>query len=324
MAFLRDQSLDRYFSCSIHLLLSSVISKFRVTHHFYADDTQIYIGLDTEGCDAGLKELSNCLDAVQTWMGKTMLKLNPDKTEFILLGSSSLRQKLASFFPAKILGNDIFPSDVVKNLGVYFESDHSFTAHISNVCRSCYYHLKDFHRIRKHLNQETAIMVGNAKVSSRLDYCNSLLYGISKTNIAKLQRVQNALCRTVCRLDRHTHISPHLQKLHWLPIKYRIIFKYNLITFKAITVNKPLYLSSMIKSSVLTRGNRLSVSTFHPNKQIGHGSFQVSAPVEWNRLPPAVRSQTEITSFRNKLKTHLFRLAIHHLSTLLPCRTLQW
>ena len=88
-----------------------------------------------------------------------------------------------------------------------------------------------------------------------------------------------------------------------------IILKYNLITFKAITFNQPSYLSSMIKSSDLTRGNRLSVSTFHPDRQIGHGSFQVSAHVEWNRLPPAVRSQTEITSFRNKLKTNLFRLA---------------
>ena len=152
-------------------------------------------------------------------------------------------------------------------------------------------------------------MVSNAKVSSHLDYCNSLLYGISKTNMAKLQRVQNALCRTVCRLDHQTHISPHLEKLHWLPIKYRIMFKYNLITFKAITFNQPSYLSSIIESSDLTRGNGLSVSSFHLYRQIGHGSFQVSAPVEWNRLPTVVRSQTEFTSFRNKLKTHLFRLA---------------
>ena len=72
--------------------------------------------------------------------------------------------------------------------------------HITSVCRACYYHLRDLRRIRKYLSTDTAIMVANAMVSSRLDYCNSLLYGVSKLNIAKLQRVQNALYHVVLDL----------------------------------------------------------------------------------------------------------------------------
>ena len=100
---------------------------------------------------------------------------------------------------------------------------------------------------------------------------NVLLYGVNKYNVTKLQKIQNALCRIVFRLDKTSHVTPHLQKLHWLPISYRILFKYNLITFKAIKFSQPSYLSSLIKPSSLTRGNRLSLSLVHPKKAHGPG-----------------------------------------------------
>ena len=115
---------------------------------------------------------------------------------------------LAPNFPVPLLQNNISPSVEVKNLGVTFDSDNSFDNHVAKVCRACYYHLRDLRRIRKFLSDETAILLTNAMVSSRLDYCNSLLYGVSKSNIAKLQRVQNALCRIIFRLDKMSHVTP--------------------------------------------------------------------------------------------------------------------
>ena len=242
-------------------------------------------------------------------MDGVKLKLNPEKTEFIIIGDKSTREPLVSKFPVPLLQNNISPSVEVKNLGVIFDSDNSFDNHIAKVCRACYYHLRDLRRIRKFLTVDTAILVANAMVSSRLDYCNSLLYGVTRSSIAKLQRVQNALCRIVYRLDRMSHVTPYLEKLHWLPIQYRILFKYNLLVFKAINYSQPPYLSALIKSSSLTRGNRLSVSSFHPKRHIGRRGFAVAAPAEWNRLPQNVRSQQTITGFRSQLKTYLFRLA---------------
>ena len=142
-----------------------------------------------------------------------------------------------------------------------------------------------------------------------LDYCNSLLYGVSKSNIDKLQRVQNALCRIIFRLDKMSHVTPFLKKLHWLPIQHRILFKYNLLVFKAINLSQPPYLSALIRSSSLTRGNRLSISSTRPKKHIGRRGFAVAAPAEWNKLPQTVRSQQTIDGFRSQLKTYLFRLA---------------
>ena len=157
----------------------------------------------------------------------------------------------------------------------------------------------------KFLSNETAILLANAMVSSRLDYCNSLLYGVSKSNIAKLQRVQNALCHIIFRPDKMSHVTPFLKKLHWLPIQHRILFKYNLLVFKAIDLSQPPYLSALIRSSSLTRGNRLSVTSTHPKKHRGRRGFAVAAPAEWNKLPQTVRSEQTIDCFRSWHTPHL-------------------
>ena len=120
-------------------------------------------------------------------MDGVKLKLNPEKTEFIIIGQKAIRESFAPNFPVPLLQNNISPSVKVKNLGVIFNSEKD--NHVAKVCRACYYHLRDLQRIRKFLGVETAILLANAMVSSRLDYCNSLLNGVSKSNIAKLQRV---------------------------------------------------------------------------------------------------------------------------------------
>ena len=93
------------------------------------------------------------------------------------------------------------------------------------------------------------------------------------------------------------------------PIQHRILYKYNLLVFKAINLSQPPYLSALIRSSSLTHGNRLSISSIRPNKHIGRRGFVVAAPAKWNKLPQTGRSQQTIDGFRSQLKTYLFRLA---------------
>ena len=96
--------------------LSSVISKFNVTHHSYADGTQIHLELVSRNFDPSTTELANCLEAVQAWMGNNQLKLNPDKTEFIVIGDDQIRSSLKSSFPLCFLGNMMEPAELVKIL----------------------------------------------------------------------------------------------------------------------------------------------------------------------------------------------------------------
>jgi len=105
-------------------------------------------------------------------MLKNRLKLNADKTEIILFGSQLRKTELLQFLPTTILGSKVTPCETVRNLGVYFDSALTFGDHISKTSKSCFPHLRDLRRIRRHLSLPVAVALANALVSSRLDYCN--------------------------------------------------------------------------------------------------------------------------------------------------------
>ena len=108
-------------------------------------------------------------------MSTSKLKLNPDKTEFIIFGSKRQRDKLKAYFPIDILGSPLCPVDTVKNLGMWFDSDFSLFKHVQNDCKSCFVKFCDFRNVRRFLTHEFSVLVANSLVSSWLDYCNSLL-----------------------------------------------------------------------------------------------------------------------------------------------------
>ncbi len=129
--------------------LSVIISGFdNINHHLYADDTQIYIAITPDNASTAIPELQSCLKSVHKWMVSNKLKLNPDKTEFIIFGSDQQRAKLSHLFPVDILGNNLSPTDKVRNLGVIFDAAFNFSAHVSSIRSSCHYHNRDFARIR--------------------------------------------------------------------------------------------------------------------------------------------------------------------------------
>ena len=107
-------------------LLSTLTAKHKgVKFHFYADDSQLYVHLSHMNASAAFDKLNRCLQDVKEWMSASKLKLNPDKTEFILFGSKKQRERLNVCFPIDILGNPLHPTKSVRNLGVWFDSDFS-------------------------------------------------------------------------------------------------------------------------------------------------------------------------------------------------------
>ena len=134
-----------------------------------------------------------------------------------------------------------------RNLGVWFDSKFQFQTHVNKTCQSTFYYVYNILiRIRKFLSFEAAKMLVQALVISCLDYCNSVPYGTPAIHMNKLQRVQNAAVRLLTNTPHYSHITPVMVDLHWLPVKFRMIFKVILFIFKAVHGIAPTYITSLL------------------------------------------------------------------------------
>ena len=149
-------------------------------------------------------------------------------------------------------------------------------------------------------------------IGCRLDYCNALLYGITRKNFDVLQRVQNSLARVVCNAPYRSPSQPLLKSLHWLPVIERVEYKLAAITYKTLLYQQPTYLFQHINQYKPTRSLRSSWYTLllhiPPTRTVTAArAFCVSAPTVWNNLPSAVRESSSLRIFLRLLKGHLFQ-----------------
>jgi len=132
--------------------------------------------------------------------------------------------------------------------------------HVTSIYRAAYYHLKNVHCLKAFLTQDALVTVIYAFVTSRIDFCNSLLYGISDYNINRLQRIQSSGARIVTNSQKYDRITQNLQKLHWLPVtvRQRIHYKILLIAYKSINDMGLEYLSELVSIRKSSRKLRSS------------------------------------------------------------------
>ena len=132
-------------------------------------------------------------------------------------------------------------------------------------------------------------------------------------DLAQLQCVQNQLARLVTKSPPFTRSIPLLRSLHWLPVRFRILFKNHLLTYKTLCEKQPVYLHSMFATSIsshsLRSNNDNSLWVPRVKTNTGARAFHSCAPSLWNNLPLSVRSATSVAIFKKYLKTHLFDLA---------------
>ena len=282
----------------------------------YADDTQLLRPLNPDNLEEQMQavdSVQDCISKVSQWMFDNKLKLNEEKTEFMIIGKKRHTNKMV--IDSLILdGEKIESSKSVRNLGVITDSELNMKDHISHVSKNCYYQPNRIHKIRSFLSATATKRLVHALVISRLDYCNALFYGINESLLDKLQRVQNAAARVIANKRKYDHISKVMEDLHWLKIRERIHFKLLVWTYKSLNGIGPEYLSDMLsyKSNSRTLRSTEQMYLAQPNfklKTCGYRAFQVSAPRLWNNLPKCIREIDNITAFRKSLKTHLFPIS---------------
>jgi hypothetical protein len=298
--------------CIYTIPLGAILRHYNIQYHIYADDTQLYCSFDLKSPSDTVTNISACISDIRTWMIRNKLKINDDKTEFLLI--TSPRAKFTENIELNIGQANIIPSDSCKSLGVMLDNRFTMDTQIKNLSRSIHFHLRNIGSIRKLLTTHATEQLVHSLVTSRLDYCNSLLYGIPGYQIECLQRMQNIAARIVTRCDRREHITPVLKSLHWLPVKYRIDFKILLLTYKCLNDLAPSYLTELFNpyhqkrySTRRNSKNCLDKPPLFKLKSYGERSFTYAAPTEWNKLPLEIKNAPSVTCFKSLLKTHLFK-----------------
>ena len=182
--------------------------------------------------------------------------------------------------------------------------------HVTSVCKTVNYHLRNLGRIRKFIDSDTCHTAVRALITSRLDYYNSLLNGVSAKTSNRLQLLQNKAARLLYMKPKRTHTSPLLSDLHWLRITQRIQFKTLVLTYKALHNEAPQYLSDLLHIRCHRYNIRASLrTTLHiprTNKSDGDRSFAATAPRLWNSLPDHIPAAVTAGQFKRLLKYHLF------------------
>jgi hypothetical protein len=248
-------------------------------------------------------------------MAANKLWLNNGKTELLHI-RSKFRESGHTNITLQVDDNEIVPSETVKNLGIVFDSHMNMNTQVRNAVRSANFALRNIGRIRSFLDNESTKKMVHAFVSSRIDYCNSLLYGVPDSLLMHLQRLQNSAARLVSRVKRTDHITPVLRSLHWLPIRQRIAYKILVTTHKAIHDDAPIYLTDLIevykpKRSLRSASSCSLVSPKFNTVTYGARAFSVASATLWNQLPHEIRDCDILSDFKVKLKTYLFLQAFN-------------
>ena len=294
--------------------LGDICRAHDILFHLHADDQQVYLSFKPTNKNAQsqcMTKLQNCIEDIRTWMSFNFLKLNDDKTEYIMFGT---RHQLAKIEPLDIKVGPAFISPVegVRNLGFYMDNLLKNHHHINRICGQLFGIIKSVQAVRSRLDHDTAKIIIQALVLSKLDYCNSLLAGSAKYQLEKLQRVQNMACRVVNNLRRYDHISSSLVGLQWLKVKECIEYKIACLVFRCRENTAPNYLADLLPTRTFNRDLRSTNSTAIPilkckNTQTRQSSFAGNGTDIWNSLPFYIRQSSSLLSFKKLLKTHLFK-----------------
>jgi ribonuclease P/MRP protein subunit RPP40 len=295
--------------------LQHLIERHGLMPHLYADDTQIYGFCRPDNVGELSQRIIDCFAEVASWMCSNRLQ-NVDKTDFIWCTTSRRLSQLPTA-PLSLGGCDIVPSSSVRDLGVFIDADLTMHQHVNVIVSRCFAALRQLRAVRRYVSASVMQSLVTSLILTRLDYCNSVLFGLPAIQIRRLQAVQNAAARLVFGIRRSEHISDALISLHWLRVTERIRFKIAVMVYKSLHGSLPRYMTAFAPCSSVSGRSGLRSAALHrllvPRcrlSTVGARSFQVAGANVWNDLTLDVTSAPSLNIFRSRLKTFLFGFSI--------------
>ena len=231
---------------TMHIKPLSAIIAHTIIHHSFADDIQLQMSAPPDGISELLHSKQSCMSDVKAWATANMLKLNDNKTELMLVTSKRTKHLHKLHISITIGNAQITFKQSVKDLGFTFDCHLTINAHVTNIARTCYFELPRLASIRRFLTSTATATLVSAFALSRIDHCNSLLFGSTHDVTSNLQRIQNYAAREILRLPKSSGITTHLKSLHWFPVKVRSTYKIACLCYHCHSSTAPSYVADML------------------------------------------------------------------------------
>ena len=249
--------------------------------------------------------INHCFTMISKWMEDHFLCLNKQKTKILVIAPPFVKKSI-HLHGTFIDNNCVRFVTSAKNLGVFLDEELTFENQITSVVKSCFVTIRKLFKIKAFLTYEHLKLLVSACVFSKIDYSNSLYYGISSCLVRKLQAVQNSAVRLIrSKGNSNLSIEAHLQQFHWLPVNDRIVFKILLTVHKCLVGKTPDSLSQLITFNSSERTCKLEQRRC--NSMYGERAFACAGPKMWNLLPKQIRLEMDTEVFKGHLKTFIFR-----------------
>ena len=277
----------------------------------YVDDTKLLLGFPSSKLYDVISAVNEDLKEISSWCCRNSLLINPDKTKLLYVGVPQLMRILPAILPsATMLGTEIRPVAVAKDLGVHIDCHLNFNEHITKTVSDCIFKLSRVNRIKHLLDQKTLIYLMNAFVFSKLFYCSTVWSSTSKKNVRKLQLVQNYACRIVAGLRKYDHISEALKSLKWLNVEDKLRFNDSVMVYKCMNNLTPGYLSErfQLRSKIHQRNTRQNNDLTLPKCRLATGqrAFAFRGAKIYNHLSNHIRDTESLSVFKKRLFNNLF------------------
>ena len=193
-----------------------------------------------------ISELEGTLAHINSWMGENHLKMNNSKTEFLYVASHHQLQK-CKIKEIIVCGENVPRSDFIQLLGAWIDKNLNMKQHIMVKCKTTMWNVQKIKHIRKYLTQDAAQLLASSIIMSHLDYANSLLYGLPKCDLDRMQQVQNIVGKIVINESKYSSSTEMLKTLHWLPIDCRIEYKLLTLVHNCLNKSAPSYLIDLLR-----------------------------------------------------------------------------
>ena len=292
--------------------LPAIASSSDVLFQSYADDSHLYAGFHPLVNFSATKEkMKACIEKFEMWMKSNYLKMNINKTEVLFIAKPQDHSLFTNLSVS--IGDKCYVSSSqcnVTSLGCQISSSMSVKPTVSEIVKTCSYHLKRLSTFCYKLSEKHKLLLIKSFILNKIDYCSILLVNAPSTQIMRLQRLINKGIRFVYRLKKCDSVASCLKDSHILPVTYRVMFKSCTFVYNMLHGNCPHYMKDVILRKIpqeinlrSNRDNLLFMQTTHST------TLQYGMIKNWNCLPYRIRSAVTIETFKTQLKTYYFNIA---------------